>query len=258
MPTWIDTHCHLDKLKSAPLDDLLSAAKLAGLETLVTVTAEDEQDLVLSLAEKYPCVFTTQGVHPHAAKDFTAASLLKLKTNSAHPKVKAIGEIGLDYHYDFSPRPVQAQVFREQMQAAVELKLPIIIHTREAEEDTHKILQEFLPLIKDQNIKVEIHSFNGSSSFATWCMAQDFYFGVNGMITFPKSEALRQIVKTLPRHRLMLETDAPYLAPVPHRGKENHSGYIPLIGQYLANLLNCSVEELAKQTTCNAQEFFNL
>ena len=263
MPVWVDTHCHLDKLKSLPLADLLKAAKLAGLTKLVTVTAEDEQDLVLALADKYadnqyPLIFTTQGVHPHAAKDFHHESLIKLKTNAAHPKVKAIGEIGLDYHYDFSPREDQQRVFREQMQAAIDLKLPIIIHTREAEEDTFKILQEFLPQIKSALLKLEVHSFNGSVKFAQWCMAQDFYFGVNGMITFPKSEELREIVKTLPLHRLLLETDAPYLAPVPHRGKENHSAFIPVIGQYLANLLGIKEEDLASQTTANAAEFFDI
>ncbi|MEI8346424.1 MAG: TatD family hydrolase [Pseudomonadota bacterium] len=251
----IDSHCHLDYFKSVDPAQVIREAKERGVFSLITIAVSpDNLGLVLDLATKYPDVYCTQGIHPHQAKLFDQSVANTIRHNCQNAKVRAIGEIGLDYHYNHSPQDVQKEAFHQQLQLATDLSLPVVLHTREAENDTMNTLKAF-PSLKG---KVLVHSFTSHTEFARWALDQDFYFGFNGIITFKGAQDLRDILKFIPLDKILLETDSPFLAPVPHRGRENYPANIPLIAQAIAKIKRLPPEQIAQQTTANCCRFFSL
>ena len=253
MTSFIDTHCHLDKLDSTP-EEAIIEAKQAGVQRMVTVSVDEPSlDFVSSMVQQFPEVYGSVGFHPHDAAELTEDLEQKIrKLALEEKKLIAIGETGLDYHYMYSSAEVQQQVFSKQLQMAVELNLPVIMHSREAETDTLNILQE----IPVPPLGVA-HSFTSSFEMAKTLIEMGWYIGINGIVTFKNAEDLREVVSWLPLDRLLLETDSPFLAPTPFRGKPNKPAHIPAIATFIAELREISLEELAQQTTANAQRLFN-
>lgn len=253
MTSFIDTHCHLDILESTPEETIIEA-KQAGVQRMVTIAVDEPSlDFVSSTVQEFPAVYGSVGFHPHDASKLTKSLLQKIRQLAEEQhKLIAIGEIGLDYHYMNSPAEIQQQAFLKQLQLAVELNLPVILHSREAETDTLNILQEFpVPSLG------VAHSFTSSIEMARTLVEMGWYLGINGIVTFKNAEDLREVVRWLPLDRLLLETDSPFLAPIPFRGKPNKPAHIPAIGGFIAELREISLEELAQQTTANAQRLFN-
>jgi TatD DNase family protein len=253
MLDWIDVHCHLDRLEGGS-EKALQEALNAGVSRIITIGTEPaDLPVVMSLAEKYaPHVFCTIGVHPHDGVKYSAEVGDFLRINNSHPRVVAIGEIGLDYHYNQSPKPEQLFAFREQMTIAAETGLPVEIHTRDAEQDTVQILKEF-----EGQVKGIIHCFTGTESLASAALDLGYNISISGVVTFKNAESLRQIVKNVvPLDRLHVETDAPFLAPVPMRGKSNTSAYMLHTAQVVAELKNVSLQTLSEQTKKNAEALF--
>lgn len=253
MQEWIDVHCHLDRLEGGPAE-ALNQALAAGVNRIITIGTEPaDLPLVISLAEQYaPHVFCTIGVHPHDGVKYNSEVGHFLRQNSSHKRVLAIGEIGLDYYYNQSPKVEQLQAFREQIQIAAEVGLPVEIHTRDAEEDTVKILREY-----EGQVKGIIHCFTGTPYLAEEALKLGYNISISGVVTFKNAESLRQIVRDIiPLERLHVETDAPFLAPVPMRGKSNTSAYMVHTAQVVADLKNVSLQTLSEQTKKNAEKLF--
>ena len=253
MTSFIDTHCHLDKLDSTP-EEAIIEAKQAGVQRMVTVSVDEPSlDFVSSMVQQFPEVYGSVGFHPHDAAELTEDLEQKIrKLALEEKKLIAIGETGLDYHYMYSSAEVQQQVFSKQLQLAVELNLPVIMHSREAETDTLNILQE----IPVPPLGVA-HSFTSSFEMAKTLIEMGWYIGINGIVTFKNAEDLREVVSWLPLDRLLLETDSPFLAPTPFRGKPNKPAHIPTIATFIAELREISLEQLSEQTSANAQRLFN-
>jgi TatD DNase family protein len=248
----IDSHCHLD---SAEFNDdreaVIERAIAAGVEHMLAIgTGEGPPDLEagLRLADKYPAFFATVGIHPHDAAKAGPDDFKCLADLLAHPKVVAIGEIGLDYHYDFSPREVQNRVFIRQMEIAASAKKPIVIHTREAWDDTLALIEQHWP---PDGIGGILHCFSGGSVEARRALDLGFYLSFGGIVTFPKALAVQEAAKSAPRDRILIETDAPYLAPVPKRGKRNEPALIVHTARKIAELRGESYEELCNTTAEN-------
>jgi TatD DNase family protein len=253
MQEWIDVHCHLDRLEGGPAKALKQAID-AGVNRLITIGTEPEDlPIVIDLAEKFaPHVFCTIGIHPHDGVKYSDEVGAFLCKNSSHPRVVAIGEIGLDYYYNQSPKEEQIYAFREQLKIAADVGLPVEIHTRDAEEDTIKILSEF----KGQ-VKGIIHCFTGSGQLAQSALDLGYNISISGVVTFKNADDLRNTVKNIvPLDRLHVETDAPFLAPVPMRGKSNTSAYVIHTAQVVADLKNVSLQTLSEQTKKNAEKLF--
>ena len=253
MTSFIDTHCHLDKLDSTP-EEAIIEAKQAGVQRMVTVSVDEPSlDFVSRMVQQFPEVYGSVGFHPHDAAELTEDLEQKIrKLALEEKKLIAIGETGLDYHYMYSSAEVQQQVFSKQLQLAVELNLPVIMHSREAETDTLNILQE----IPVPPLGVA-HSFTSSFEMAKTLIEMGWYIGINGIVTFKNAEDLREVVSWLPLDRLLLETDSPFLAPTPFRGKPNKPAHIPAIATFIAELRGISLEQLSEQTSANAQRLFN-
>ena len=253
MTSFIDTHCHLDILESTPEESIIEA-KQAGVQRMVTIAVDEPSlDFVSSTVQEFPSVYGSVGFHPHDASKLTTSLLQKIRQLAEEQhKLIAIGEIGLDYHYMNSPAEIQQHAFRKQLQLSVELNLPVILHSREAETDTLKILQEFpVPSLG------VAHSFTSSIEMAKILVDMGWYLGINGIVTFKNAEDLRKVVSWLPLEHLLLETDSPFLAPIPFRGKPNKPAHIPTIANFIAKLKKITLEELAQQTTANAERLFN-
>jgi TatD DNase family protein len=250
----IETHCHLDYLKAFPLDEIRAKIKEAGITKVVTIGVDPGNlDKVLELATTYPEIFFTQGIHPHDAKEATDVEFEKISSRANHPKMVAVGEIGLDYHYNNSPPEVQKRVFEKQLQLAVDADLPVVIHTRDADDDTKAIIKNFSSVLKRKGV---IHSFTSSKELAEFVLDEGFYIGFNGIITFKKAENVQEVVKITPPERILLETDSPFLTPVPHRGKENGPYYLPFIAQKVAELKSMDVETLQRMAFENSLKCF--
>lgn len=233
---FIETHFHLDYLKSFPRDEIIEKGKSEGIEKFITIAVEpDNLKIVREIAHIYPEVYFTQGVHPHDSKLSTADSLKEIKDNLNNPKCVAVGEIGLDYHYDNSPRDIQKKVFEEHLQIASDNDLPVVIHSRDADNDTKEILSNFSSVLKRKGV---IHSFTAGKDLAEFALKEGFFLGFNGIITFKKAEDVRDIVRITPKEQLLLETDSPFLTPVPHRGKENGPYYLPFVGKKVLEIFN--------------------
>lgn len=250
---FIDTHCHLERLALSPENAVLDAAQL-GVSSLITISVEAQSfPLVEQLMETFPQVYGTFGIHPHEASSYSDETTETMKSLFLkHPKSVAVGETGLDYHYLNSEKHIQCHAFEQQLILAHTLDLPLVLHSREAEEDTLAILKNH-PLSR----KGVAHSFTGSQTMAIALVDLGWYIGVNGILTFKTAESLRSLVKALPLDRILLETDSPYLAPIPFRGQPNDPSKIPIIAQFLAQLLGISIEVLAEITSSNAHQLFH-
>lgn len=253
----IDTHCHLDYLKKQSLDETLRVSVEAGVDKIITISVDSENlDITMDLAQKYSNVYCSQGVHPHDSKSFTKKDYEKIKQRALQEKkVVAIGEIGLDYHYDHSPREIQRKIFEEQLQIACDVDLPVIIHSRESDRDTIDVLKNFSSQLKHRGV---FHSFSSSIELAEYALSDNFFLGFNGMITFKGAENVRDALRITPIDKLLVETDAPFLAPTPHRGKENCSSYLPIIVNKMAQVKGLDVEELSTNLYKNSNLLFKL
>jgi len=227
----IETHCHLDYLKQASFSDIAEHCKKIGIEKIMTISVSpDNLEKALMIAQAEENIFCSQGVHPHDARLFDAAAKQVIINNLKDPNVKAVGEIGLDYHYDHSPREIQRKVFEEQLQLAIDHDMPVIIHTRDADEDTLSILKNMLPQLKKGGV---VHSYTSGKELAQYVLEQGMYIGFNGIITFKSAENVREILQMTPLEQILLETDAPFLTPVPYRGVENAPIYLPFVAKEL-------------------------
>ena len=250
----IDTHCHLEMSAfDSDRNDVIKRARAAGLEALLAIGSDfDGNKGAVALAEEYDDIFAAVGMHPHDAKDFTPAFFNQIKMWAANRKVVAVGEIGLDYHYDHSPREMQRTVFKQQLDFAREAGLPVVIHSREAKEDT-------LSILKDSGIKQGVmHCFSGEQDMAERALAMGLYISFAGPVTFKNASGLREIAKIIPDEYLLVETDAPYLAPVPVRGKRNEPAFVVHTARFLAELRDVSLEDIDRITTINAKRLFNI
>jgi TatD DNase family protein len=250
----IDSHCHLDFPDFASeLDAVVGRARAAGIERMVTIsTRVARQADVLAIADRFSDVFCSVGTHPHYAHEELDVTAADLVARTQHPKVVALGEAGLDYHYDNSPREAQARGFRTHIAAARETGLPLVIHSRDADADTAKILEEetgkgAFPAV--------LHCFTGGPDLARRAMALGFFISFTGILTFKNSDPLRAIAASLPADRILVETDAPYLAPGKLRGKRNEPAFVIETAKVLAETRGVSLDEIAAQTTAN---FFGL
>jgi len=245
----VDSHCHLDDAKFDPdREETIARARAAGIETLMAIgTGQGPPDLEagIRLADQYPFIYATVGVHPHDASKATPETFERLRQLANHPKVLAIGEIGLDYHYDFSPRDVQRAAFARQLEIAAEAAKPIVIHTREAWADTLALLGERW---RGGGI---MHCFTGGPREAEEALALGFHLSFGGVLTFPKAENVREAARITPPDRLLVETDCPYLAPAPHRGKRNEPAFMTETVRRLAELRGQPVEEVSALTSAN-------
>jgi TatD DNase family protein len=248
----IDSHCHLDNADfNDDRDAVIERALAAGVEHMMAIgTGDGPPDLeaAVRLAETHPAFYATVGIHPHDAAKADPDDFKRFDDLLAHPKVLAVGEIGLDYHYDFSPREVQKSAFIEQMGIAASARKPIVIHTREAWDDTLALIeQHWTP----QGIGGIMHCFSGGPEEARRAIELGFYLSFGGIVTFPKALAVQDAAKSAPRDRILIETDAPYLAPVPKRGKRNEPALMVHTARKLAELRGESYEELCNATTEN-------
>lgn len=250
--TLVDSHCHLDdKQFDGDREAAIERAFAAGIETLLAVGSGDgppDLEAGIRLAERYEAFYATVGIHPHDARKADAASLRRLAELCSHPKVVALGEIGLDYHYDLSPRGTQRGIFTEQLRIARDVGLPIVIHTREAWEDTLRVLEENWTGAAQGGI---MHCFSEGPDEARRVLEMGFYVSFAGVVTFRKSAAIQQAARIVPLDRILIETDAPYLAPVPHRGKRNEPAFIQCTARKLAELRGEPVEVLAEAAAAN-------
>jgi TatD DNase family protein len=250
----IDSHAHLDDARfDEDRDAVLQRAWDAGVRRILTIgngRGPDDMGCGIPLAEAHAWVYTSAGVHPHDASKVEDRHYDQLRALAGHPRVLAIGETGLDYHYDNSPRDVQREVFRRHLALAREVQLPVIIHTREADDDTERMLRENPPPAG------VLHCFTSSEKLANFALGVGLYISFSGIVTFPKSEALAAIARQVPAGRLLVETDCPYLAPVPHRGKRNEPGFVADTARYVAHLRGLSAEQVAEQTSSNFSRLF--
>ena len=255
-----DSHCHIAGEEFvADLDDVVARARAAGVtRALVILAAEDEQEIARAqtvLAAWPECRFAV-GVHPHNARAFAGnaegAAAIVAERLDAIPEARGVGEIGLDYHYDFSPREVQHAVFRAQIRLALSRDLPVVIHTREAEEDTLRLLLEE----GHGKLRGVFHCFTGDTEAASRALGTGFLISIPGVATFPKAETLRQAAAGAPADRLLVETDSPYLAPVPYRGKRNEPAYVAKVVEQLAVARGTSAAAISEQTDRNFERLF--
>jgi TatD DNase family protein len=252
----VDSHCHLDfPHLSDQMDDVLTRAKDAGIGTLVTIcTRVRKFDQVLAIAEAHEHIFCSVGTHPHNAEEERDISLEEILALAAHPKVVAIGEAGLDYHYDNAPREDQEKGFRTHIAAARETGLPLVIHSRDADEDTSRILSEEM----DKGaFTAVLHCFTAGAELARKGVELGLYVSFSGVLTFKKSDALRKIAASLPMDRVLVETDAPYLSPEPVRGRKNEPANVVHTAAKLAEVKGVSNEEIARATTENFHRLFS-
>jgi TatD DNase family protein len=250
----VDSHCHLDFPDFASeLDDVVARARAADVGRIVTISTRVKKHAqVLAIAEKFPDVFCSVGTHPHNAEeeqDVDAKALIGL---ARHPKVVAIGEAGLDYHYDKSPRELQAKGFRQHIAAARETQLPLVIHSRECDADMGRILEDEMG---KGAFPAVLHCYTGGRELAFKAIELGLYISFTGILTFRNSGNLRELAAALPAERVLVETDAPYLAPMPYRGKRNEPAYVVETAKVLAQASNMPAEVIAAQTTEN---FFRL
>lgn len=250
----IDTHCHLEMdAFREDLDAVIQRAKEAGLEALITISSDVPSiEKALAIAERYEFVYASVGLHPHDAKDFSDRVCEQIKGSASRKKVVAIGETGLDFHYDHSPRDVQMEVFRKHLQLAREASLPVIIHSREAGRETLEILRE---AGTDRGV---LHCFSGDRDMAEQAMAMGLYISLAGPVTFRKSAQLKEIARMIPDDYLLVETDAPYLSPEPLRGRRNEPAHILKTVSCIADLRGISLEDMARITTLNAKRLFGI
>lgn len=251
-----DTHAHLDDSRfDEDRSKVIGQCRDEGVELILNAGCDLRTSLKsIALAKEYDFIYAAVGIHPHDAKSIDKDTLSVISDLAANAKVKAIGEIGLDYHYDFSPRDVQKQRFMEQIDLAKQLKLPIIVHDRESHGD-------IMDIFKKMNVRGMggvLHSFSGSVEMARECLKLGFYLSISGPITFKNAIKTVEVVREVPLDMLLIETDSPYLTPVPYRGERNYPGYVRHVAEKLAEIKGISFEEVAQKTLENGKLLFNI
>lgn len=253
----VDTHCHLDMRGYENLDETVAKAARAGVTRIITVGINVPSSLeAVKIARRFSGIYATIGIHPHNVAEVHDETYLQLQTLAEDKEYKIVGygEIGLDYAKNYAPRDVQLKEFRNQLTVAEELNLPVIIHDREAHEDIIRILDNHKPF----SAKGVMHCFSGDSKLACKIIDLGFYISIPGIVTFKNSETLQQVVREIPLDRIILETDGPFLSPVPYRGKTNQPEYLIFTAQKIAELKEISLKEVAQETTANAERLFSL
>lgn len=262
---FVDSHAHLDgKQFDSDREQVIARAREAGVRTMVAIGNGDgppDLDAGVQLAEKYPFLHATIGIHPHEARLASAYAYAEMQRLARHPKVIAWGEIGLDYYYDHSPRDTQKQVFLHQMELAAAAKLPIVIHCRPSE-NSDNAWEDCLQLIREHWVPKGtggiLHCFTGTWTHAKRALDMGFMISFAGNITFPKAQQIRDAALEVPLDRMFIETDCPYLAPIPHRGKRNEPAYVKETARKLGELRGLSMEEIGEQTARNFYNFFKM
>ncbi|MFE4353397.1 TatD family hydrolase [Peribacillus butanolivorans] len=251
-----DTHVHVNAEQfNEDLEDVIERAQEAGVNNMVVVGFDRPTiTRAMELIETYEFMYAAVGWHPVDAIDMTEEDLKWIEELSSHPKVVAIGEMGLDYHWDKSPKAIQMEVFRKQIQLAKKVCLPIIIHNREATADIVNILKEE----EASEVGGIMHCFSGSAETAMECIDMNFYISLGGPVTFKNAKKPKEVAAAVPLDRLLIETDCPYLAPHPYRGKRNEPSYVKLVAEQIAEIKQLSVEEVSKATTDNAKKLFGI
>jgi TatD DNase family protein len=256
LPGVVDSHCHLQSLATDEREAALDRARTRGVVGfLVPATKLDEADSILALCERHPEVWCALGVHPHEAATWREGDAARLAALLAHPKAVAVGECGLDFHYDFAPRDQQERVLREQWELALDLDLPVVVHNRESEQAMLALLAEprFAPL------RADFHSYSGGAAMARQLLARgNSWLGISGMVTFKRADNVREPLAFTPPDRLLVETDTPYLAPVPYRGKPNEPAFVVDVAFRLAQELGWESARVAAQTTANVRDLFRI
>lgn len=253
---YFDTHAHLDDRRFGDDQELvITRAREAGLELIVNVGYNIElARRTVELTKKYGFIYGTVGMHPHDAKDLDGEGLRELKKMAQEPKIVAIGEIGLDYYYDHSPRDVQQRVFRRMIDLAREVKLPVTIHDREAHEDIFRILREE----NAEEVGGIFHCYSGSWPLAKEAIEMGFFISIAGPITFNNAKKTREVVQEVPLEWLLIETDSPYLTPVPYRGKRNEPAYVVKVAEMIAEIKGMDPEEVGRITTANGKRAYGI
>lgn len=255
---FVDSHCHLDDAKfNADRDQMIARARAAGVKQMLSIgTGDGPPDLeaAVRIADRYPFVYATVGIHPNDVSKINLNTFENLIGLLRHPKVVAMGEIGLDYHWD-TPKEIQTPAFIRQMEIAAEAKMPIVIHTRDAWRDTLDLLREHWA---PTGLGCLMHCFTGDAAQARECLDLGFHLAFGGVTTYPKAPGVREAARIVPADRILLETDCPYLAPVPHRGQRNEPGYLVHTATTLADVRGVSLEQLAQETTANFDRFFQI
>lgn len=255
-PMLIDSHCHLDYLErdGADIGEILTQAKDAGVQSCITIgTKWQERSKQLDLADRFPSIFCTLGTHPHEAASQTMPTLDEFVAALNHPKAIGVGETGLDYYYNHSPKQAQIDSFNLHIEVARATKLPIIIHCRDADDEMADILRSAYDEAPFTGL---IHCFSGTQALADAALSIGMSLSISGIVTFKKADSLRDIVKNTPLDRLLVETDSPYLAPIPYRGKSNQPAYVYHTAKAVAELKQISIDELAAATTQNCRTLF--
>lgn len=250
----IDTHTHINCIEEISVEDIIKNALDNGVEKFIVPAAyPTDIEVVKELAQKYENVYGLLGVHPSEVKGWNDDLIDKIKEYSKSSKIVGIGEIGLDYYWDKSFNDLQKEVFIKQIKLANELNFPISVHDREAHKDTFDILTEY-----NKNSAVVMHCFSGSVEFMKECVKQGWYIAIGGVVTFKKAIKMKEVAKEVPLDKLLLETDAPYLTPVPYRGKTNQPAYVKYVAEEIASIRGISFEEVDEITTQNAKKVFSL
>ena len=257
LPHLIDTHCHIQTEEfDADRDAVLERAAEAGVGTLIVVGGAGDlstNDKAVRLTEEHAGLYATVGMHPHDAKDVGAEDMDRLRGLAAHPKVVAIGETGLDFHYEHSPRRVQREMFERFVGLAVETRLPVVVHNRESDREAAETIRS-----GGGRLEGVIHCFTSDAAAARTFLDLGFYLSFSGIVTFKNAEGLRDIARWVPLERLLIETDAPFLAPVPKRGRRNEPAYVAFVAETLARVRGVEVEEVAGAASRNARALFRL
>jgi len=257
---FIDSHAHIDGPEfEADRDEIIERARAAGVSVILNVGTGDPHsgafERAVALGQKYDSVYTAIGTHPHDARFYDDKAEEKIKSLVTSERVLAWGEIGLDFHYDNSPRDAQVEVFKRQLRAARECDLPVVIHTREAESETIDILKTEYDGAERRGV---FHCFSGSKDLAQRALELGFMISFSGIVTFKKADELRDVAQSVPLDRLLIETDCPYLAPIPYRGKRNEPAYVVEVARCLAGIHGVEVEEIGRVTSHNFVSFFRI
>lgn len=259
----IDSHCHLNyDYSPKTLKEVIEEAQTQGVEAFVTIGTEmSTLSEIQAISDQYAQVYHTVGIHPHDVSSIQDSDLVRLEEASRHPKCRGIGEIGLDYHYDHSPRDIQKRRLQDQLDLARRVDKPVIIHSREGEEDLLLALTAYAKALLSgptEKIPGIIHCFSGTVAFGQACLDLGFYVSFSGILTFKKADEVRTAAQLFPLERILVETDAPFLAPIPHRGKKCEPSMVKLTAQKLAEIKGVSFEEVARVTTENSKRVFKL
>lgn len=250
----IDTHTHINMIEGITVEDVLKNAKENGVSKLIVPSANPKDfEGIMKLINKYDNVYGMLGVHPSDAKDWDDKLINEIKNLAQNKKIVAIGEVGLDYYWDKSFNDLQKEIFIKQIKLANELNLPIDVHDRDAHKDTFDILKEY-----NNGSKVVMHCFSGSVEFAKECIKEGWYLGIGGVVTFKNAVKMKEVVQAVPLEYILLETDAPYLTPVPYRGQENQPAYVKFVAEEIAKLRRITLEEVIRITAQTSELIFKI